>query len=121
MSRPVLPYGFEAYSTPIQNRTIEGTPVRDEISVALLGRWTVVSEVDWYQVRLDLNSLGMSSEAWLELLLQGHSWIDRGSSMITLRMWPVIGQRNGNLFVGLGSKRRFAGGEPIEGTGRRVA
>lgn len=108
MSRPVLPYGFEA-------KRFTNSDER------LVGRWTVVSEVDWYQVRLDLNVLGISSDEWLSLLLKGYTWIDRDEPPILLGMWPVVGQRNGNLFVGLSSERHFAGGDPIEGPGRRVA
>ena len=101
MGRPVLPYGFEA-------RRFTG-PDRSPV-----GEWTVVSEVDWYQLRLDLNALGITSEEWLQLLLTGHAWIDKGDPVISLRMWPVVGERNGVLFVGLGSVRHFSGGAPIE-------
>jgi len=114
MGRPVLPYGFEAYAEPIAHRTIEGTPVVDQLSVARVGLWTVVSEVDWYQVRLDLNALGMTSDEWLELLLTGRAWVESDGALIRLRMWPVVGERNGVLFVGLGSVRHFSGGAPIE-------
>ena len=109
MGRPVLPYGFEAYRE-------EMTPARDGyvFGARRVGLWTVVSEVDWYQVRLDLNALGMTSDEWLELLLTGRAWVESDGGHIRLRMWPVVGERNGVLFVGLGSVRHFAGGAPVE-------